>query len=110
EHVISKLSALKAMGVKVAIDDFGTGYSSLNYLKKLPIDKIKIDRSFVNDVCSDRYDAAIVKSIIGLAHHLDLRVVAEGVETNAQYSFLKRNYCDEFQGYLFARPMPLSAL
>ena len=92
------------------IDDFGTGYSSLGYLKNLPIDKVKIDRSFVNDVILNSADAAIVHGIISMAHHLGLKVVAEGVETQAQFSFLRRNNCDFFQGYLFARPMPLHAL
>src|SRR5690606_32870668 len=105
QTTISKLARLKELGVKVSIDDFGTGYSSLNYLKNLPIDKIKIDRSFVNEVISDRHDAAITKAIIGLAHHLNLKVVAEGVETESQFWFLKRNFCDEFQGYFFDRPM-----
>jgi diguanylate cyclase (GGDEF)-like protein len=104
-HTIRKLEELKQLGVRISIDDFGTGYSSLNYLKNLPIDKIKIDRSFVNDVISDRHDAAITRAIIALAHLLNLKVVAEGVETESQFWFLKRNFCDEFQGYLFAHPM-----
>lgn len=104
-HTIRKLEELKELGVRISIDDFGTGYSSLNYLKNLPIDKIKIDRSFVNDVISDRHDAAITRAIIALAHLLNLKVVAEGVETESQFWFLKRNFCDEFQGYLFAHPM-----
>jgi diguanylate cyclase (GGDEF)-like protein len=107
-HTIRKLEELKELGVRISIDDFGTGYSSLNYLKNLPIDKIKIDRSFVNDVISDRHDAAITRAIIALAHLLNLKVVAEGVETESQFWFLKRNFCDEFQGYLFARPMSFS--
>jgi diguanylate cyclase (GGDEF)-like protein len=107
-HTIRKLEELKQLGVRVSIDDFGTGYSSLNYLKNLPIDKIKIDRSFVNDVISDRHDAAITRAIIALAHLLNLKVVAEGVETESQFWFLKRNFCDEFQGYLFAHPMAFS--
>lgn len=109
-YVINKLQQLKKLGVKISIDDFGTGYSSLNYLKNLPIDKVKIDRSFVHEVISDRHDAAITRAIIALAHHLGLKVVAEGVETESQYWFLKRNFCDEFQGFLFARPMPLNEL
>ncbi len=110
QETIGKLRNLQSMGIKVSIDDFGTGYSSLRYLKNLPVDKIKIDRSFVQDIVSDRNDAAISKAIIGLAHHLNLKVVAEGVETSAQYWFLKRNFCDEFQGYLFARAMPVEVL
>jgi|GEM_PF-1238296 len=110
DQVIVKLHQLKAAGFRISLDDFGTGYSSLNYLKNLPIDKLKIDRSFVKDVVSDRHDAAITKAIIALAHHLDVKVVAEGVETEAQFWFLKRNFCDEFQGYLFGKPMPLDVL
>lgn len=105
EEMFDKLNRIRELGVRVSIDDFGTGYSSLGYLKSLPIDKIKIDQSFVRDVISDRRDAAITKSIIGLAHHLNLKVVAEGVETEAQFWFLKRNFCDEVQGYLFQRPV-----
>lgn len=107
QETIDKLRHLQSLGIKISIDDFGTGYSSLRYLKSLPIDKIKIDRSFVQEIVSDRNDAAISKAIIGLAHHLNLRVVAEGVETPAQYWYLKRNFCDEFQGYLFSRPEPV---
>jgi|SRR5690606_28975574 len=107
---IARLKALYALGIRTSIDDFGTGYSSLNYLKKLPIDKIKIDKSFVNEVITDSDDAAIVRAIIGLAHHLNLKVVAEGVETEAQYRFLNDNACDQFQGYLFARPLSFAAL
>ncbi|UHL65390.1 EAL domain-containing protein [Paralcaligenes sp. KSB-10] len=109
-HTITKLKELKEIGVAVSIDDFGTGYSSLNYLKNLPIDKIKIDRSFVNEVISDRHDAAIAKAIIDIAHHLNVKVIAEGVETESQYWFLKRNFCDQFQGYLFAKPMSFGDL
>lgn len=105
--LIGKLQELRALGIKVAIDDFGTGYSSLSYLKNLPIDKIKIDQSFVKDVVSNHRDASLVKAIIALAHNLNVGVVAEGVETESQFWFLKRNFCDAFQGYLFAHPMPL---
>lgn len=110
EVAILKLRHLRDMGIRTSIDDFGTGYSSLNYLKNLPIDKVKIDRSFVIDVVSDPADAAIAQGIISMAHHLGLKVVAEGVETEAQFAFLKRSHCDEFQGYLFARPMFFDAL
>lgn len=110
DDTISKLRNLQALGIKISVDDFGTGYSSLRYLKNLPVDKIKIDRSFVKEIASDRNDAAISKVIISLAHHLNLKVVAEGVETAAQYWFLKRNFCDEFQGFLFARAMPVRDL
>ncbi|MGB6103148.1 MAG: bifunctional diguanylate cyclase/phosphodiesterase [Pusillimonas sp.] len=107
---INKLKALNALGILSSIDDFGTGYSSLNYLKTLPIGKVKIDKSFVNELNSDSDDAAIVKTIISLAHHLNLKVVAEGVETVTQYQFLLDNACDEFQGYLFSRPLPFKEL
>lgn len=110
ERAIETLRQVRKLGVKISIDDFGTGYSSLNYLKNLPIDKVKIDRSFVQEVISDRHDASIAKAIISMAHHLDLKVVAEGVEIEAQYAFLRRNHCDFFQGYLFAHPMPFDAL
>ncbi len=110
DAAILKLAELREMGVRTSIDDFGTGYSSLNYLKHLPIDKIKIDRSFVVDVVTDPADAAITQGIISMAHHLGLKVVAEGVETESQFAFLKRSHCDHFQGYLFARPMGFEAL
>jgi|TARA_A100001391_G_scaffold205468_1_gene207770 diguanylate cyclase (GGDEF)-like protein len=110
DHTINKLSTLRELGFSVSVDDFGTGYSSLSYLKDLPVDKIKIDSSFVSQIAGDRKSAAISKAIIGLAHHLGLKVVAEGVETEAQYWFLKRHFCDEFQGHLFARAMPLDQL
>lgn len=110
ERAIAALQELKEIGVGVAIDDFGTGFSSLSYLKRLPIDKVKIDRSFVGEVISDSSDAAIAQGIISMAHHLKLKVIAEGVETEAQFAFLRRNHCDEYQGYYFARPMPFEAL
>ena len=110
EQAIATLHQLKSLGVGVSIDDFGTGFSSLSYLKSLPIDSVKIDRSFVRDVNDDTNDAAIAKAIISMAHNLGLRVVAEGVETAEQMEFLSRNRCDEFQGFLLARPMPLEAL
>ena len=110
ERAIFTLHALKDLGVRIAIDDFGTGFSSLNYLKRLPIDKVKIDRSFIQDVISDRHDAAITQGIISMAHHLKLKVIAEGVETEAQVAFLKKSHCDEFQGYYFAKPIPLATL
>lgn len=107
---INKLHALREMGISIAIDDFGTGFSSLSYLRHLPVDKVKIDRSFVTNISENNKDAAVVQGIIALAHHLDLIVVAEGVETLQQKQQLQLLGCDVFQGYFFARPMPYEAL
>ena len=102
--VVAALDALRAAGMSIALDDFGTGYSSLSYLKRFPIDAVKIDQSFVSGVPSDANDAAIALSVIGIGRSLGLRVIAEGVETEAQLEFLRANGCDEAQGYLIARP------
>ncbi len=105
EISISTLGSLKDLGVSLSMDDFGTGYSSLNYLKRFPIDRIKIDQSFVRDVTHDADAASIAAAVIALAHSLQLTVVAEGVETEEQLAFLRRNRCDEMQGYLFSAPI-----
>jgi len=105
QEAIESLYKLKAMGVQISIDDFGTGYSSLNYLKKLPIDIIKIDSSFVKDISTSLGDASIVKTIIQMAASLKLKVIAEGVETEKQLDFLREEACDEVQGYLFSNPL-----
>ncbi|MHC8410519.1 putative bifunctional diguanylate cyclase/phosphodiesterase [Pseudomonas sp. Hz4] len=110
DRVIEILHDLKRLEVSLAVDDFGTGYSCLSYLKLLPINKIKIDRSFISDVVENPRDAAITKGIIAIAQHLSFKVTAEGVETEAQVAFLNDNCCDELQGYYFARPMPFSEL
>ena len=101
-----KLDAMKAMGLSFLIDDFGTGFSSMRYLKKLPFDGLKIDRSFVSDVDTDNEKAVLVRAMIEMAHNLDLKVVAEGVETEAELAFLHDHDCDYVQGYLLGRPMP----
>lgn len=104
------LDEMHAVGVQLSIDDFGTGYSSLNYLKKLPVDKLKIDQSFTRDIETDESDAAIIRSIISLGHRLNLRVIAEGVETQEQLDFLRIRGSDEIQGYFYARPMPAAEI
>ena len=110
EATMKTLQGLKALGVKLSIDDFGTGYSSLSYLKQLAIDKLKIDQSFVWDMLTNEDGASIVKAIIQLGHTLQLTVIAEGVETDAQLAFLNSAGCDEAQGYLFSQPVPADQL
>ena len=110
DSAIEILNAINALGVATAIDDFGTGFSSFGYLKNLPVDNIKIDRSFVDKVTTDEKDAAVCKGVIALAREMGLKVVAEGVETLDQFDYLKANGCEVFQGYYFARPMPLDQL
>jgi EAL domain-containing protein (putative c-di-GMP-specific phosphodiesterase class I) len=110
EDIIAKMTRLQMRGVGFSLDDFGTGYSSLSYLKRLPLDQLKIDQSFVRDVLTDPNDATIARTIITLAASLGLSVVAEGVETEGQRAFLMRNGCGAFQGYLFSRPIPAVAL
>lgn len=110
EVTIHTLRELKALGVRISMDDFGTGYSSLNYLKRFPIDTLKLDQSFVREVNTDRRDAAIVSAVISMAHSLDLTVVAEGVETEEQLGFLRQERCDRIQGFLFSAPMSAEEL
>jgi len=107
EDTIATMTALNRIGIKFSLDDFGTGYSSLQYLKRLPLDQLKIDQSFVRDIASDSSDKAIVRTIIVMAQSLNLNVIAEGVETKEQLTFLVNNSCYHFQGYLFGKPMPI---
>jgi EAL domain-containing protein (putative c-di-GMP-specific phosphodiesterase class I) len=110
EQAVQTLNEFKKMGVQLSIDDFGIGYSSLSYLKRFPIDSIKIDRSFVKDLPHNADDAAIVRAIIAMAQSLRLKTVAEGVEDEAQLTFLAQHGCNEIQGYFFSKPLDEPAL
>ena len=105
--MIASMNKLREIGIRFELDDFGTGYSSLQYLKKLPLYQLKIDQSFVRDIAIDHSDRALVSTIITMAHSLDLLVIAEGVETDEQLQFLKRNGCNHYQGYFFSKPLPI---
>jgi EAL domain-containing protein (putative c-di-GMP-specific phosphodiesterase class I) len=107
EPLILNMGALKDFGIQFELDDFGTGYSSLQYLKRLPLQQLKIDRSFVRDIAFDNSDRVIVKTIIAMADSLDLKVIAEGVETEVQRQFLESSGCMRYQGYLFSKPVPI---
>jgi EAL domain-containing protein (putative c-di-GMP-specific phosphodiesterase class I) len=106
-EVIEKMFILKSKGISFSLDDFGTGYSSLSYLKRMPLDQLKIDRSFVSDILSDTNDASIARTILALAKSMNLSVLAEGVELDAQHSFLASAGCHAYQGYLFSKPLPV---
>jgi EAL domain-containing protein (putative c-di-GMP-specific phosphodiesterase class I) len=107
-RAVSILNRLKSLGVKIAMDDFGTGYSSLSYLQSFRFDKIKIDRIFISDLESNYHSRAIVRAVIGLGQSLNLPILAEGVETEAQHAYLVQEGCDEAQGYLMGRPLPIA--
>ena len=106
EEAIATLQELKELGIKLAIDDFGTGYSSLAYLKRFPVDCLKIDQSFVSEIMTARDNAVIAQAIISLGHSLNLQVIAEGVELQQQLEFLCAHHCHEAQGYYFSEPVP----
>jgi EAL domain-containing protein (putative c-di-GMP-specific phosphodiesterase class I) len=107
ERVIQKIQLLKNLGIRFSMDDFGTGYSSLAYLKRLPLDQLKIDQSFVRDIASDPSAAVIIQTIIGMAQNLGLDVIAEGLETEEQLALLKQYGCHHYQGYLLSKPLPI---
>lgn len=110
EDIVAKMTQLKSYGIQISLDDFGTGYSSLSYIKHLPLDELKIDKSFIKNVLTNANDAAIAKMIISLAHELHITVIAEGVETIQQRQFLIKNKCHNFQGYFYSRPLPITEL
>ena len=107
-RAVSILRRLKALGVRIAMDDFGTGYSSLSYLQSFPFDKIKIDRTFISNLDRNAQSAAIVRAVLALGQNLNLRTIAEGVETADQLTILRNDGCDEIQGYLIGRPQPIA--
>ena len=110
DQVLPVLEELSRLGLSIAVDDFGTGYSSLGYLRRLPINSLKIDRSFVKDILTDTNSEIITRTIINLAHNLGLKVIAEGVESPEQLDYLSNQQCDTGQGYLFSRPMSVNQL
>jgi EAL domain-containing protein (putative c-di-GMP-specific phosphodiesterase class I) len=105
EHNLDLINQMKALGATIALDDFGTGYSSFNYLTKIPIDTLKIDKTFIQGICENEKDRCIADSIISLAHKMDITVIAEGVEDVDQLNVLQRQFCDTLQGYLFSKPL-----
>jgi EAL domain-containing protein (putative c-di-GMP-specific phosphodiesterase class I) len=109
-NTIETLRRLSKMGIRISIDDFGTGYSSLSYLKRYPIDTLKIDRSFIHDILLDKNDDAIVTAIIAMAHSLNIKVIAEGVETVEQLNILVKKQCDYYQGFYYSKPLPASEI
>ena len=110
EKVIKTLHRISELGITISIDDFGTGFSSLSYLKRLPVNQLKIDKAFVQDMLTDAGDAIIARSIITLGHSLGLNVIAEGVEETGQLDFLRAHNCDHMQGYLFSKPLPAAQI
>jgi len=110
DQAIATTKELQILGVHLSIDDFGTGYSSLAALKRFPVGRLKIDKSFIDDILRDESSNAVAKAIISLGQNLNLRVIAEGVETEAQVAFLRENHCDEMQGYLFSKPIPRAGI
>src|SRR5208282_2523583 len=106
DAAVATMRQLQALGVQLSIDDFGTGYSSLSALKTFPVARLKIDKSFIRDLADNQSDRAVAAAVISLGQKLNLKVIAEGVETDAQMEFLRANHCDEMQGYHFSKPVP----